>query len=256
MNDNQMVYKINDKLPFKKNVLFALQQVMSIIIGTILLPVIADASGVYLSQSASLIGAGVGTILYLIFTRFKSPVCLGSSFSYVSPIMSALSFGYFGVLFGSILVGVVYIILAIIIKFVGIGWINKVMPPVVIGSVVALIGFNLAGGAISDLMNISSGAENYSLLSIVIGLFTFFVIILVSVKGGKRMRLYPFIIGILCGYILSAVSTVIGMATNVEFLKIIDFSIFERVVDFNNWIPNITFIGFAKEGIVSHSICN
>ena len=99
---NNMVYDIDAKIPFKRNILFALQQVMSIIVGTILLPVVADASGVYLSQSSALIGAGVGTIIYLLLTRFKSPVCIGSSFSFVAPIMSALTFGYFGVFIGTI----------------------------------------------------------------------------------------------------------------------------------------------------------
>ena len=245
---SEMVYGIGQKVPFKKNILFALQQVFSIIIATILLPVVADASGVYLSQSAALIGAGVGTIVYLLLTRFKSPVCIGSSFSFVAPIMSALAYGYFGVLFGTIMAGLVYVILAIVIKFVGVNWINKVMPPVVIGPVVALIGFTLAGGAINNLMNTSSGVENYSILSIVIGLATFFITTFVSVKGGKKLRLYPFLIGILIGYFFSALLTVFGIVFNVEMLKIIDFTIFAKIGDIKNWLPNITIFGFFKEG--------
>ena len=245
---SDMVYGINQKIPFKKNVLFALQQVFSIIVGTILLPAVADANGVYLSQSSALIGAGVGTILYLLLTKFKSPVCIGSSFSFVAPIMSALTFGYFGVLFGAIMAGLVYVVLAIVIRFVGVEWINKVMPPVVIGPVVALIGLTLAGGAISDLMNTTGGAENYNVLYIVIGLVTFFITTFVSVKGGKKLRLYPFLIGIVGGYILSVILTIFGIAFNVEMLKIVDFSIFEKVANIKNWLPNITIIGFFKEG--------
>ncbi len=129
---------------------------MSIIVATIFLPIIVDPNGIYLSQSLALIGAGVGTIVYLCFTKFKSPVCLGSSFAFTSPLIIALSFGYFGILLGAVFAGLVYVILAILIKFVGTNWINKIMPTIVIGLVVALIGFNLAGGAINNLMNTSS----------------------------------------------------------------------------------------------------
>lgn len=246
---SNMVYDVDSKLPFKKNILFALQQVCSIIVATILLPVVADSTGVYLSQSASLIGAGVGTIVYLLFTRFRSPVCLSSSFSFVNPIITGLAFGYFGVLLGGLISGLVYVILAIIIKFVGVEWINKIMPPIVIGPVVALIGFNLAGKAIDDLMNVSGGIENYSLISIFIGLVTFFITIVISVKGGKRLSLYPFLIGLLSGFALALITTLLGMLTGLESLKIIDFSIFSKVTDFNNWLPNITFTGLFSEGL-------
>ena len=193
---SNLIYDVYDKVPFKKNILFSIQQVLSIIVATMLLPIIVDPAGVYLSQSAALIGAGVGTIIYLFITKFKSPVCLGSSFGFTAALMTALSFGYFGIFIGALMAGLVYVVLAIVIKFVGVNWINKVMPPIVIGPVVALIGFNLAGNAISNVMNTSSAVENYSLLSILIGLLTFFVTILISVKSGKRLKFYPFLIGL------------------------------------------------------------
>ena len=243
-----LLYDVGDKVPFGKNVLFSIQQVLSIIVATILLPIIVDPSGVYLSQSAALIGAGVGTIVYLIITRFKSPVCLGSSFGFTSALMTALSFGYFGIFIGAIMAGFVYVVIAILIKFIGVNWINNVMPPIVIGPVVALIGFNLAGGAISNIMNTSSSLDDYSIVSILIGLFTFFVTIFVSVKGGKRLRFYPFLIGLCSGYIICYILTVFGMFYNIKSLQLVDLTIFNGVNDIKNWLPNFTCVGIIEEG--------
>ena len=245
---SEMLYDVKSKVPIKKNLLFAIQQVLSIIVATMLVPILADASGVYLSQSAALIGAGAGTIIYLIITKFKSPVCLGSSFAFIVPLITAVGFGYFGILLGAVFSGLVYVLLALIIKFVGVDWINKIMPPIVIGPVVALIGFDLAASAINNLMNTSSGEENYSLISILIGVLTFLVTILISVRGNKRLKLYPFLVGIAFGYVLSCIFTGIGYLANVNVLKIVDFSIFNNVSNFNNWLPKITFVGLFREG--------
>jgi len=242
MSEN-LDYGVHDKLPFGKNLLFALQQFLSIITATMLVPVIADASGVYLSQSAALIGAGVGTILYLILTKFESPVFLGSSFAYISPLATAVAFGYFGILLGSLFAGLVYVAIAIIVKFVGSNWINKLMPPIIIGPVVALIGFDLASSAIENITTAS-----YNLVTIAVGLFTFFTVVFVSVKGGKHFKMFPFIIGILVGYALSLILTLIGNATNCEILKIIDFSKLSTISNFDNWLPNLTIVGLFREG--------
>lgn len=242
---NSLIYNVNQKPPFWKNLAFAMQQVMAIITATMLVPLLADASGVYLSQSATLVGAGVGTIVYLLFTKFKSPVFLGSSFSFILPLITAVQYGYFGIFLGSIFAGVVYVILAIVIKFVGSNWINKIMPPVIIGPVVAIIGFNLAQSAIGNLTTVS-GSYNYA--AIAVGLLTFFVTIIISVKGSKKIKMFPFIIGILAGYVVAAILTLIGQAINVEYLKIIDFQVFCKVADFSNWLPNFTFVGMFTEG--------
>ena len=130
---SSLIYQVHDRPPFWKNIFFALQQVMAIITATMLVPLLADYTGVYLSQAAALIGAGVGTIIYLLFTRFKSPVFLGSSFTFILPISSAITFGYFGIFLGSLIAGLVYVGLALLIKFVGSDWINKIMPPIIIG---------------------------------------------------------------------------------------------------------------------------
>ena len=254
MNNNGLLYSVNQTPPFWKNILFALQQVMSIITATMLVPILADASGVYLSQSAALAGAGVGTIVYLLFTKFKSPVFLGSSFSFILPLATAVNYGYFGIILGSVFAGLIYVILALIIKFVGSDWVNRIMPPAIIGPVVALIGFNLAKSAIDNMS--SSAHSGYNLVAIGIGLVTFFVTILVSAKGHKSIKMFPFIIGILSGYALASILTLIGNAADVSVLKIIDFSVFKRVADFSNWLPHFTFVGVFNEGTGGVSFAN
>ena len=248
MEKNDLIYDIPERPPFWRNLLFALQQLLAIIAATMLVPLIADKTGVYLSQSAALIGAGVGTIVYLILTQFKSPVFLGSSFTFITPLANALVFGYFGVLLGALFAGLVYVVLAIIIKLVGSDWLNKIMPPIIIGPTVALIGFDLASSAIANLMNTSNGVENYSLVAILVGILTFFIVIFVSVKGSKTLKMFPFIVGILGGYIIALILTFIGNLTGTKVLQLIDFSPFEKINDFSNWLPNITIIGLFKEG--------
>ena len=244
--NNNLQYQVHDKLPFGKNIIFALQQFLSIITATMLVPVIADKTGVYLSQSAALLGAGVGTILYLILTKFESPVFLGSSFAYISPLATAVTYGYFGIILGSVFAGLVYVVIAIIVKRAGTNWIDKIMPPIIIGPVVALIGFDLASSAIGNI--VTNSVENgYNLVSIAVGVFTFFTVVVFSVKGGK-LKMFPFIFGVIIGYAVAACLTLIGNAAGCEMLKLIDFSAFKKVADFSNWLPNITFIGAFKEG--------
>ena len=248
MQNNQLIYQVHDKLPFWKNLLFALQQYLSIIAATLLVPMLADPSGTLLSQSAALVGASVGTIIYLILTQFKSPVMLGSSFTFLLPLTATITFGYFGILLGALFASLVYIILALIIKKVGSHWINKIMPPIIIGPTVALIGFDLSTSAISNLMNTASDTANYNLVSILVGIITFIVVIWISVKVKKGIRMFPFIIGIIAGYILASIFTIIGILTKTTYLQLVDFSVFGKILDFNNWIPNFTFVGFIVEG--------
>lgn len=246
----KLIYQPNERPPFGKNLIFAAQQLLAIIAATILVPILADGTGLYLSQASALIGAGVGTIVYLLFTKFKSPVFLGSSFAFISPLASAVAYGYFGIILGSLFAGCVYVVLAIIIKFVGANWINKLMPPVIIGPTVALIGLSLSGSAMNNLMNIAASPANYNLLAIFVGLVTFFIVIIASVKGGKSLKMFPFIIGVVGGYALASIFTGFGWIFDVEYLKLIDFTQFKAIANFDNWVPNITFVGLFKEGVI------
>ena len=158
-----LVYDINDKPQFSKMIVFAVQQLLAIIAATIAVPAIV---GNGMSASAALFGAGVGTIVYQLFTKFRSPAFLGSSFAFIGSMSAAfagattMSLGYLGLLIGAIFGGLVYVVIALVVKFVGVNWINKLMPPVVIGPTVALIGLSLAGAAVKDVF--SYGPQNDS----------------------------------------------------------------------------------------------
>ena len=149
-----LVYDIHDKPKFGQMLIFAFQQVLAILAATILVPAII---GNGMSQSAALFGAGVGTIIYQLFTKFRSPVFLGSSFAFIGSMLAAFggaasaSAGYAGIILGAIFAGLVYVVIAIIVRFAGVAWINKLMPTVVIGPTVALIGLSLAVNAVNDL---------------------------------------------------------------------------------------------------------
>ena len=251
----KLIYDVGDKPKLNKLLVFSLQQLLAIITATIVVPVIVNGalagSGLdpVLDSAAALVGAGFGTLTYLLFTKFKSPVFLGSSFAFISPLIGACAFGYFGVLVGAAFAASVYVLIAVAVKFAGTKWINKLMPPVVIGPTVALIGLSLAGNAVGDLTVQSGGplAGTYNLVAIFIGIFTFFVIVFCSVKGNKTMKLIPFVIGILCGYALAGFFSIFGYACNVDYLKIINFqSLIDNfkpigITSFLNY-PDFTFL--------------
>ena len=231
-----------------RNLVFALQQLLAIIAATVLVPILVNSgTGTsYLSQASALIGAGVGTLIYLSFTKFRSPVFLGSSFAFITPLCVGALYGYCGIILGSIFAGSVYVIIALVVKKVGVEWLNKLMPPVVIGPTVALIGLSLSGSAINNVTGAASGT--YNLLYILVGIATFLITIIASSKGGKNLRMFPFVIGVLGGYVLAALITVFGYHIGgSEYCKVIDFSVFASIADFSNWLPNITVVGAFRE---------
>lgn len=258
----KLVYKMNERPPFGKNLVYAFQQLLAIIAATVLVPALVNGSlpsgapTQPMSQAAALIGAGVGTIVYLLFTRFKSPVFLGSSFAFISPLCTGILYGYCGIILGSVFAGLVYVVIALVIKRVGSRWISKLMPPVIIGPTVALIGLSLSGSAINNVMNTSGGADKYNLLCILVAVVTFLVTVLVSVKGNKSMKLIPFVIGVGAGYLFALVLTLLGMAFGSDYMKIIDFSAFASIADFGNWIPKLAFVEAFKELTGSASTIN
>ena len=161
-NKNGLTFGVQDKPKFPQLIVFALQQLLAIMAATIAVPAIV---GNGMSQSAALFGAGVGTIVYLLFTKFRSPVFLGSSFAFLGSMAAAFggavsaSAGYLGLIIGAVLAGLVYVVIAIIVKFAGTAWINKLMPAVIIGPTVAIIGLSLAGNAIGDVMGVGAGCS-------------------------------------------------------------------------------------------------
>ena len=154
---NNLVYGIHDKPRFNQLLIFAFQQLLAIMAATIAVPAIV---GNGMSISAALFGAGVGTLVYQLFTKFRSPVFLGSSFAFIGSMCAAfagsvsmMSLGYLGLLIGAAFAGLVYVVIALVVKFVGVAWINKLMPAAVIGPTVALIGLSLASAAVNDVFS-------------------------------------------------------------------------------------------------------
>lgn len=248
----KMVYNVKDKPPFGKMLVYALQQMLAILAATIAVPAII---GNGMSQAAALFGAGVGTLVYQLFTKFKSPVFLGSSFAFLGSMAAAfaggvsMQLGYLGLIIGAVFAGLVYVVIALIVKKCGSGWVNKLMPAVVIGPTVAIIGLSLAGNAIGDLVGhvAQDSNGNYIMnlnggISMVCGLVTLFATIAASVYGGKNIKLIPFIIGIAAGYVVATIFTLIGTGANVEALKVIDFTKFQNM----QWLPDFTFIEAFK----------
>ena len=150
----KLIYQVKDKPKFGQLIVFAFQQLLAIMAATIAVPAIV---GNDMTASAALFGAGAGTIIYQLFTKFRSPVFLGSSFAFIGSMAAAfagaasMSLGYLGLLIGAACAALVYVVIAIIIKFAGVKWINKLMPAVVIGPTVAIIGLSLATNAVGDL---------------------------------------------------------------------------------------------------------
>ena len=270
---NNLVYDVHDKPKFGSMLIFALQQVLAILAATILVPTII---GNGMSQSAALFGAGVGTLIYQLFTKFKSPVFLGSSFAFIGSMLAAFggaasaSAGYAGIILGAIFAGLVYVIIAIIVKFAGVAWINKLMPAVVIGPTVALIGLSLAVNAVNDLtvgkvghmeetvvttlkggaiINVTDPQSAFvsdcsPYVALICGIVTLLSIFLFSVYGKKMAKLIPFVLGISVGYVVASIFTVIGILTGNIALQVINFAAFKEMQIFA--IPDFTFLEAVK----------
>ena len=243
-----LVYGLHDKPKFPQLLIFAFQQVLAILAATIAVPTII---GNGMSQSAALFGAGVGTLVYQLLTKFNSPVYLGSSFAFMGSMGAAFAgaasaaAGHAGLFIGVAFAGLVYVVIAMVIKLVGVNWLDKLLPPAVIGPTVAIIGLSLAKNAVGDLFTGKvSGCDPY--VALICGLVTLFAVMIFSVYGKKMMKLIPFILGILVGYLVASVFTVIGMATDNVALQVIDFSVFKNMEIFA--VPDFTFLK-AMDGV-------
>ena len=246
----KLIYNVDDKPKFGQLIIFAIQQLLAIMAATIAVPAIV---GNGMTASAALFGAGVGTIVYQLFTKFKSPVFLGSSFAFIGSMLAAFAgavssaAGFLGIVLGAIFAGLVYVFLAIVIKIAGVNWINKLMPPVVIGPTVALIGLSLAGAAIKDVFSYGPQDGNGSFImttniwiSLICALVTLFVVVICSTYGKKMAKLIPFIIGILAGYAVAGIFTAIGLATGNDALIALDLAPFQALTE--NGIGLSTFL--------------
>ena len=232
--DKKLIYDIGDKPKFGQMLIFALQQLLAILAATIAVPTII---GLPTQIPAAILGAGIGTLVYQLFTKFKSPVFLGSSFAFLSSLGVAIAYGYCGIILGSIVAGLVYVIIALIIHFTGTAWVDKLMPPVIIGPTVALIGLSLASAAVNDVFSYGPKDGNGAFImsgniwvSLICALVTLVVVTLCATYGSKMTKLIPFIIGVLAGYAVAMIFTVIGIFAGIDALKVIDLTPFTNLV--------------------------
>ncbi len=234
----KLIYQVEDKPKFGELIVFAIQQLLAIMAATLVVPVIV---GNGMEPAAALFGAGVGTLVYVFFTRKKSPVFLGSSFAFLGSMAAAfagassVAVGYIGLILGAIFAGLVYVVIALIVKLVGVDWIDKLMPAVVIGPTVAIIGLSLAGNAVGDIVtggvkDADGAAVASPLVALLCGLVTLGVTMACSVYGKKFGKLIPFIFGILAGYAVAAVLTAIGNASGIDSIKVLSTEPYKALV--------------------------
>ena len=256
MENKTLIYDVEEN-PKKKSewVLFAIQHILAMLVACITVPSLTG-----LPIGSTLVSAGIGTIIYILITKKKSPVFLSSSFAYLNAMFSGLAVGvsksvidsfdkdfvafgqsghanYAAVMLGMAFVGLVYVIIALIIKKTGTRWLNKLLPPVVVGPVIMVIGLSLAGAsAVPSVMGgsyaitkLGCNAWYDTLLSTGVALVACFVTAFVAVKGNKTFRLIPFVIGMVSAYLLALVLSLIGLLAKVDSLQIINLNMFTEV---------------------------
>ena len=252
----KLIYKVEDKPQFHQLVIFAFQQLLAIMAATIAVPLIIKNG---MNTAAALFGAGVGTLVYIAFTRKKSPVFLGSSFAFIGSMSAAfagattVAAGYVGLIIGAAFAGLVYVVIALFIERIGVDWVNRIMPPVVIGPTVAIIGLSLAANAVGDLQTSSLTGERTQ-FAVLVGIIALLGVMIASTYGKSHAKMIPFIIGILAGYIVAAILTFIGVQTGYEPMQILNYQpivdLFANGISFSTFfkIPDFTFIT-SLEGI-------
>ncbi len=223
--EKKLLYDTHERPPVLQLIILAFQHVFAMFGATILVPMIVNetAGAEVIPISTALLASGIGTILYLICTKGKSPVYLGSSFAFITPIVLAYSkAGLSGFTTGIIAVGLIYILISFIIKKIGKDWIDKLLPPVVIGPMIMIIGLSLAPNAIAQI-GLAEGS--FALKGFIVALFAFIVTVVVAIYSKGFLKVIPFLIGILSGYLLSVC------------LGIVDFTAVEEATVFS--VPRI-----------------
>lgn len=229
-----MIYNLDDKIPINKLILFALQMVLSVFVATIL---IANICGV--AVSGALVGAGLATLIYSVVTKGKSPMYISSSGAFVAPVMAALAAGgYTAVAIGGLVACAIYCLFGFIFSKLSVEKVYKIFPKALIGAITVVIGVNLMPFILSYVQ--INGATN--MWGVSVALVTMISIALISHYAKGIMRILPFLIGLMIGYIYAIILTITGTC------DIVDFTIFNNIslfilpdFAFTHWEP-ITFV--------------
>ena len=211
MKNSKMLLDVNDKPPLLKWLLLSLQHVFAMFGATILVPILVNkaAGSEVLSIPVALISSGIGTLIYIVCTKGKSPVYLGSSFAFITPMIVAFAkSGKESVFTGIMAVGLVYVLVALIIKAIGKKWINKLLPPIVVGPMIMIIGLSLAPTAIEE---IGLNLEKIPWKNIVVALISFLTTGILAVRGKGFLKVIPFLLGMVAGYISSIILGMVNL---------------------------------------------
>jgi uracil permease len=249
MDSRKMTYDVDEQPPLGKWIILAIQHVFAMFGATILVPILVNSAAgeTVLTIPVALVASGIGTLIYLFCTKGKSPVYLGSSFAFIAPIAAAyLKGGIGGAMTGIMVVGLIYIVVAIIIKFVGKEWLEKLLPPVVIGPMIMVIGLGLAPNAISQM---GLDAATFDWKVVLVAIVSFLVTALVMTRAKGFLKIIPFLIGIVTGYIVAAILGLIDF-TPVAEAKF--FSIPKFVFPFVDYKPSfVALITIAPIALVT-----
>ncbi len=238
MEEDKMILGVNEKPAIWKWLILAVQHVFAMFGATILVPILVNSAAgqEVLTIPVALVASGIGTLLYILCTKGKSPVYLGSSFAFIAPLAAAyVKGGVSGAMTGIMVVGLVYIVVATIVHFTGKAWLDKLLPPVVIGPMIMIIGLGLAPSAISQ-MGLTSGLE-FEWKSILVAVVSFLVTAIVMTKAKGFLKIIPFLVGIISGYVLSVI---LGMVDFTPVMEASFFSVPQFVVPFVSYTPNFT----------------
>ncbi len=238
MEKTKMTLDVNEKPPIAKWIILALQHVFAMFGATILVPILVNSAAgeTVLTIPVALVTSGIGTLIYILCTKGKSPVYLGSSFAFIAPLAAAyLKGGISGAMTGIMAVGLIYIIVAIIIKLVGKNWLDKILPPVVIGPMIMIIGLGLAPSAISQVGLASGTPLDWKI--ILVAAVSFLVTAIVMTRAKGFLKVIPFLIGIVSGYVLSVILGLVDFAPVAEASF---FSVPNFIIPFVNYAPNFS----------------
>ena len=236
MREKKMAYDIDEMPPLKEAVILAFQHLFAMFGATILVPILVNtaAGKEVLTIPVALVTSGIGTLIYILCTKGKSPVYLGSSFAFITPIAAAyLKGGIGGAMTGIMAVGLIYCAIAIIIKLVGKDWLDKLLPPVVIGPMIMIIGLGLAPSAIGQI-GLTSGTE-LDVKVLIVAIVSFLTTAIVMTRAKGFLKIIPFLIGIITGYIFAVI---LGM---IDFKPVAEaswFSIPHFVIPFKDYKLN------------------
>ncbi len=233
---SNLILDVNEKPKVAQWIILSLQHVFAMFGATILVPILVNAAAGtnVLSIPVALVTSGIGTLIYILCTKAKSPVYLGSSFAFIAPIAAAYAKGGIaGAMTGVMLVGIIYFVVSLIIKLVGKNWIDKILPPVVIGPMIMIIGLGLASSAVGQIGIAADSVFEWK--SVLVALITFLTTSLVMVRGKGFLKIIPFLVGIVVGYI-SAIC--FGLVNFEAVTSATFFSMPSFMIPFVNYAPN------------------